>query len=339
MPAARFGRVIQPAPALRIRDLHKSYGTVHALRGIDLTIRPGQFFGLLGPNGAGKSTTIHILTGLVTFGRGEVQVLGRDVALDYRFTRRVIGLSPQEFRFDRFFPIREILILQGGYYGIPREEASRRADRLLERFGLAGKADHKIHRLSGGMKRRLVIAKAMIHDPEILILDEPTAGVDVELRRSLWAYLRELNRQGKTVVLTTHYIEEAEALCDEVAIIDQGRIVAQDAPQRLVEAGGDRRLEIELAAPPADGLPPSLAPHGPRLDGRLLSISAAHPRRILPGVLEDLYAADLKIEEVRIVESSLEEVFIRLTGRSIDVDTDARRLEDGTEKHGADEAA
>ncbi|MGH7589383.1 MAG: ABC transporter ATP-binding protein [Gemmatimonadota bacterium] len=314
----------EPVPAVRIRDLHKNYRSVQALGGIDLTLRPGQFFGLLGPNGAGKSTTIHILTGLVTFRRGDVQVLGRDVARDYRFTRRAIGLSPQEFRFDRFFPIREILILQAGYYGIARDEAARRADRLLERFGLADKADHKIHRLSGGMKRRLVIAKAMIHDPEILILDEPTAGVDVELRRSLWTYLRELNRQGKTVLLTTHYIEEAEALCDEVAIIDRGRIVAQDTPQRLVEAGGDRRLEIELVQPPADGLPASLDPHAPRLEGRLLSISAPHPRRILPGVLEDLYAADLKIDEVRIVESSLEEVFIRLTGRSIDVDTDTR---------------
>ncbi|HET6342284.1 MAG TPA: ABC transporter ATP-binding protein [Gemmatimonadota bacterium] len=314
----------EPVPAVRIRDLHKSYGSVQALGGIDLTIRPGQFFGLLGPNGAGKSTTIHILTGLVTFRRGDVQVVGRDVARDYRSTRRAIGLSPQEFRFDRFFPIREILILQAGYYGIARDDASRRADRLLERFGLSDKADHKIHRLSGGMKRRLVIAKAMIHDPEILILDEPTAGVDVELRRSLWTYLRELNRQGKTVLLTTHYIEEAEALCDEVAIIDRGRIVAQDTPQRLVEAGGDRRLEIELVQGPTDGLPATLDPHAPRLEGRLLSISAPHPRRILPGVLEDLYAADLKIDEVRIVESSLEEVFIRLTGRSIDVDTDAR---------------
>ena len=314
----------EPVPAVRIRDLHKSYGSVQALGGIDLTIRPGQFFGLLGPNGAGKSTTMYILTGLVTFRRGDVQVVGRDVARDYRSTRRAIGLSPQEFRFDRFFPIREILILQAGYYGIARDDASRRADRLLERFGLSDKADHKIHRLSGGMKRRLVIAKAMIHDPEILILDEPTAGVDVELRRSLWTYLRELNRQGKTVLLTTHYIEEAEALCDEVAIIDRGRIVAQDTPQRLVEAGGDRRLEIELVQGPTDGLPATLDPHAPRLEGRLLSISAPHPRRILPGVLEDLYAADLKIDEVRIVESSLEEVFIRLTGRSIDVDTDAR---------------
>lgn len=308
-------------PAIRIQDLYKSYGSVHALRGIDLVIRPGQFFGLLGPNGAGKSTTIHILTGLVTFSRGSVQILGRDTVRDYRRTRCAIGLAPQEFHFDRFFPIREILVLQAGYYGIPRHEATRRAERLLERFGLTEKADTKVHKLSGGMKRRLLIAKAMIHDPEILILDEPTAGVDVELRRSLWTYLRELNRRGKTVLLTTHYIEEAETLCDEVAIIDRGRIVTRGSPARLVESGGDRRLEIELDSPPENGLPGSLARYSPNLEGRLLSIAAAHPRRILPEVLDALYAAELRIEEVRIVESSLEEVFIRLTGRSIEVDT------------------
>ncbi|MGH7559084.1 MAG: ABC transporter ATP-binding protein [Gemmatimonadota bacterium] len=308
-------------PAIRIRDLHKSYGFVDALRGIDLTLRQGQFFGLLGPNGAGKSTTIHILTGLVTFRRGTVHVLGRDAERDYRQTRRAIGLAPQEFHFDRFFPIREILVLQAGYYGIPRDDATARADRLLERFGLTEKADTKVHKLSGGMKRRLLIAKAMIHDPEILILDEPTAGVDVELRRSLWSYLRELNRRGKTVLLTTHYIEEAETLCDEVAIIDRGRIVTQGSPERLVETGGHRRLEIELNSLPENGLPPTLQAYAPSLEGRLMSIAAAHPRRILPEVLNTLYAAELKIDEVRIVESSLEEVFIRLTGRSIDVDT------------------
>jgi ABC-2 type transport system ATP-binding protein len=171
------------SPAIEIRGLAKSYGDLRALEGIDLSIRRGQFFGLLGPNGAGKSTTIHILTGLVTFSEGSVRVLGHDVVRDYRITRRRIGLAPQEFNFDRFFPVREILILQAGYYGIPRREARRRADELLERFGLSSKADDKIWKLSGGMKRRLLIAKAMIHEPDILILDEPTAGVDVELRR------------------------------------------------------------------------------------------------------------------------------------------------------------
>jgi len=304
-------------PAIEIRGLAKTYGDVPALRGIDLTIRRGQFFGLLGPNGAGKSTTIHILTGLVTFSEGEVRVLGKDVVRDYRFTRRQIGLAPQEFNFDRFFPVREILILQAGYYGIPREEGARRADQLLERFGLVSKANDKIWKLSGGMKRRLLIAKAMIHEPEILILDEPTAGVDVELRRALWTYLRKLNAEGKTILLTTHYIEEAEELCEEVAIIDQGRIVAQGSPDDLVQAGGGRHLEIRLTEAPR-GLPQAVTSRDHFVDGDRVVIRAPHPRRIVADVLNGLYAFDLKITEVRIKESSLEEVFVQLTGRTIE---------------------
>lgn len=305
-------------PAIAIRGLEKRYGRLEALRGIDLTVPRGQFFGLLGPNGAGKSTTIHILTGLVTFDTGTVRVLGHDVVQGYRAARRAIGLAPQEFNFDRFFPIREILVLQAGYYGIPRREARRRADELLERFGLEDKANDKIWKLSGGMKRRLLIAKAMIHEPEILILDEPTAGVDVELRHTLWTYLRALNARGTTVVLTTHYIEEAEALCEEVAIIDRGRIVVQGSPQHLIETGGDRRLEIHLTEPPLAGLPPGLAAFDPHVEGDRVTIAAPHPRQIVADVLHALYAADLKITEVRIKESSLEEVFLRLTGRPLD---------------------
>lgn len=305
-------------PAIEVRALHKRYGNVHALRGIDLTIPRGRFFGLLGPNGAGKSTTIHIITGLVTRSEGEARVFGRDVVEEYRFTRRQIGLAPQEFNFDRFFPIREILVLQAGYFGVPREEARRRADDLLDRFGLASKADQKVHKLSGGMKRRLLIAKAMVHQPEILILDEPTAGVDVELRRSLWAYLRALNERGKTVLLTTHYIEEAEALCEEVAIIDEGDIVAQGSPDHLIEAGGDRYLEIHLTRPPEGPLPVSIAHLDPHVDARKVVIGSKHPRRIAAEVLNALYGAGLEITEVKIVESSLEEVFVQLTGHGID---------------------
>jgi ABC-2 type transport system ATP-binding protein len=304
-------------PAIEIRGLAKTYGDVRALCGIDLTIRRGQFFGLLGPNGAGKSTTIHILTGLVTFTEGSVRVLGRDVVDEYRFTRRRIGLAPQEFNFDRFFPVREILILQAGYYGIPRREAGRRADALLERFGLTSKADDKIWKLSGGMKRRLLIAKAMIHEPDILILDEPTAGVDVELRRALWIYLRKLNAEGKTILLTTHYIEEAEELCEEVAIIDRGRIVAQGSPDELVQAGGERHLEIRLTEPPRV-LPDAVTSRDHFVEGDRVVIRAAHPRQIVAEVLNGLYARDLKITEVRIKESSLEEVFVQLTGRTIE---------------------
>jgi ABC-2 type transport system ATP-binding protein len=308
-------------PAIEIRNLAKRYGEVRALNGIDLTIRRGQFFGLLGPNGAGKSTTIHILTGLVTFSEGQVRVLGNDVVEEYRLTRRRIGLAPQEFNFDRFFPVREILILQAGYYGIPRAEAGRRADALLERFGLTAKADDKIWKLSGGMKRRLLIAKAMIHEPEILILDEPTAGVDVELRRALWSYLRKLNAEGKTILLTTHYIEEAEELCEEVAIIDRGRIVAQGSPDALVQAGGERHLEIRLTEPPLV-LPDTVTSRDHFIDGDRVVIRSAHPRQIVAEVLNGLYASDLKITEVRIKESSLEEVFVQLTGRTIEMAPD-----------------
>ncbi len=305
-------------PAISIRGLAKSYGDVVALEGIDLDIPRGRFFGLLGPNGAGKSTTIHILTGLATLERGEALVMGRNVVKEYRFTRRMIGLAPQEFNFDRFFPIRELLVLQAGYFGIERREASRRAEELLERFGLTEKAGDRIHKLSGGMKRRLLIAKAMIHDPEILILDEPTAGVDVELRRALWTYLRELNEAGKTVLLTTHYIEEAEALCEEVAIIDRGRIIARGSPEHLIATGGERHLEIRLTEPLEGPLPASIAAREASVEGDVLVVRAPHPRRIVGDVLEALYAADLKITEVRIVESSLEDVFVDLTGRAIE---------------------
>jgi ABC-2 type transport system ATP-binding protein len=322
-------------PAIEIRDLAKRYGEVRALSGIDLTIRRGQFFGLLGPNGAGKTTTIHILTGLVTFTDGQVRVLGNDVVAEYRLTRRRIGLAPQEFNFDRFFPAREILILQAGYYGIPRKEAGRRADALLERFGLTSKANDKIWKLSGGMKRRLLIAKAMIHEPEILILDEPTAGVDVELRRALWSYLRKLNAEGKTILLTTHYIEEAEELCEEVAIIDRGRIVAQGSPDALVQAGGERQLEIRLTEPPLV-LPDAVTSRDHFVDGDRVVIGSAHPRQIVAEVLNGLYAEGLKITEVRIKESSLEEVFVQLTGRTIEMAPEAEPAGD-TDASGAPE--
>ena len=227
-------------PAIQITGLVKRYGTVEALKGIDLSIPQGAFFGLLGPNGAGKSTLINILTGLASPTAGHASVLGHDVVRHYRASRRLIGLTPQEFNFDRFFSILELLVYQGGYFGLRGKEARRRAEELLARFGLWDKRAEKITRLSGGMKRRLLIAKAMIHDPPILILDEPTAGVDVELRRDMWDYWRQLNAAGKTIVLTTHYLEEASALCRTLAIIDLGRIMACGETASVeAAAGGD----------------------------------------------------------------------------------------------------
>jgi len=225
-------------PAITIKALHKSYGDVRALAGIDLEIPAGSFFGLLGPNGAGKSTLIHVLTGLASPTSGEAYVFGSDVVREYRKTRRLIGVAPQEFNFDRFFSILDLLVYQGGYFGMPKKAARKRAEELLVRFGLWEKRNEKSPKLSGGMKRRLLIAKAMIHDPPVLILDEPTAGVDVELRRDLWKYWREQNAAGRTIVLTTHYLEEAEALCRTLAVIDLGKIIACGTKEEVVAGGG-----------------------------------------------------------------------------------------------------
>ncbi len=209
--------------AIEIRNLHKSYDDTAALCGIDLTIKPGEFYGLLGPNGAGKTTTIGIITGLVKLESGSVSVFGKDIITDYRFTRSRIGVSPQEFTSDWFFSIEKLLIFQAGYYGIPKKDALPRVEEVMKKLGLYEKREEKIRFLSGGMKRRFMIAKSLVNDPDILILDEPTAGVDVELRRMLWEYLNELHGKGKTILLTTHYIEEAEKLCERVSIINDGR--------------------------------------------------------------------------------------------------------------------
>ena len=222
-------------PAIEIKGLKKSYGDVHALDGVDIKISQGEFFGLLGPNGAGKTTTINILTGLVFRDQGSTLVFGKDTVSDYRFTRSKIGIAAQEFSVDWFFPIEKLLFFQAGYYGISTEKAKSKVDELLDRLGLDKKRDSRLRQLSGGMKRRFQIAKALVHDPEILILDEPTAGVDVELRHDLWKYLKELHHSGKTILLTTHYIEEAELLCENVAIIDEGKILKMGSPKKLTK--------------------------------------------------------------------------------------------------------
>ena len=219
------------SPAIEIKGLTKSYGNVHALNGVDIKINEGEFFGLLGPNGAGKTTTINILTGLVFRDKGSTEVFGKDTVNDYRFTRSKIGIAAQEFSVDWFFPIEKLLFFQAGYYGIRMKDAKPTIDKLLARLGLEKKKDARLRQLSGGMKRRFQLAKALVHDPDIIILDEPTAGVDVELRRDLWQYLRDLHYKGKTILLTTHYIEEAELLCENVAIIDEGKILKEGSPK------------------------------------------------------------------------------------------------------------
>jgi len=302
-------------PAIQINQLCKIYeGGFEALKGIDLTIPQGTFFGLLGPNGAGKTTTIGILTGLVNLTSGSATVLGNDILKDYRITRRQMGLSPQELNFDVFFTIEKLLILQAGYYGIPSNEAQERAKLMLSHFGLSDKANNTSRELSGGMKRRVQIAKALVHDPPIIILDEPTAGVDIELRHMLWDYLRQLNKQGKTILLTTHYIEEAEALCDDVAIIDQGQIVIQGSPKNLISELGSAALEIRIHDQ-TDEINLEKWTHS-RKNG-ILHITTANPEGDMTKVIQELTRQNVSIEEVRICKSSLEDVFLKMTGRSI----------------------
>jgi ABC-2 type transport system ATP-binding protein len=226
--------------ALKIDNLVKRYGDFTAVNGISLDVPEGEFFGLLGPNGAGKTTTINSIVGLSSITSGSIQLFGLDVVKDWRPARRTVGLSPQEYNFDRYLNIRDVLLYQAGYYGFRGKEIERRADELLERFDLTSKAKQPFTRLSGGMKRRLTIARALMHQPKLLILDEPTAGVDVELRLELWAFLRELNRDGTTIILTTHYLEEAEELCTRIGIIEAGKIVALDSTKNLV---GERTLQ------------------------------------------------------------------------------------------------
>jgi ABC-2 type transport system ATP-binding protein len=221
-------------PALKVEKLKKRYSTgVLALDGISLEVEAGRFFGLLGPNGAGKTTLINSIVSLARPDSGSVEVYGRDAYREFREARRMIGVSPQEINLDKFLTVEETMLFHAGYYGVPKAKAKERTEELLERFALTDKRKQRVNTLSGGMKRRVLFARALMHDPKVLFLDEPTAGVDVELRYKLWGYIRELNRGGLTILLTTHYLEEAEALCEEIALINGGRIVAQGAIEEL----------------------------------------------------------------------------------------------------------
>ena len=233
-------------PALKVDKLVKRYGDFTAVDGISFEVHEGEFFGLLGPNGAGKTTTINATVGLAKITSGAISLFGHDVERDWRTARRQVGLAPQEYNFDRYLNIRDVLIFQAGYYGIRGKAVNARADMLLERFDLASKAKQPYIKLSGGMKRRLTLARALIHEPKLVILDEPTAGVDVELRLELWSLLRELNTNGTTIILTTHYLEEAEELCDRIGIIQAGKLVALETTQQLIGDGSLQDIFLEL---------------------------------------------------------------------------------------------
>tara|TARA_Y100001970_G_C14227511_1_gene856561 strand:- start:736 stop:1647 length:912 start_codon:yes stop_codon:yes gene_type:complete len=297
--------------SIKIRNLKKVYdGNLEALKGINLDIPKGSFFGLLGPNGAGKTTTIGIITGLVNITSGVVEVMGHNVINNYKQARKLIGLSPQELNFDVFFPIKDVLALNAGYYGLSKKDAYERANIMLEQFGLIKKSKNTARELSGGMKRRVQIAKALVHDPEILILDEPTAGVDIELRHMLWDYLKQINNDGKTIILTTHYIEEAEALCDEIAIIDNGKIIRQDTPKNLVNMLGDNNIMVRFNF---NGNLPDLSPFNYRVENDLINFSTNDPNKDLPKIIAKLNESSINILEVNTSKSSLEEVFVKLT--------------------------
>jgi ABC-2 type transport system ATP-binding protein len=296
--------------AVRIRGLEKAFigahASVHALRGVDLDIEQGEFFALLGPNGAGKTTLISILAGLTRATAGTAQVMGHDVVRDYRQARRQLGVVPQELVFDPFFTVRESLVFQAGYFGLRRDDAW--IDELLAHLGLTDKADTNMRRLSGGMKRRALVAQALVHRPPVIVLDEPTAGVDVELRQSLWAFIRQLNAQGHTILLTTHYLEEAETLCQRVAMLKDGRIVALDRTANLMRAGAERRLVLEIDAPE---LPAFLLPRLKGREGARYVLDLPEYTE-LEAILANLRQAGVGIRDLAVRQPDLEEVFIKV---------------------------
>ena len=281
-----------------------------------MTIDQGEFFGMLGPNGAGKTTTINILTGLVFNDRGSTQVFGRDTVTDYRFTRSKIGIAAQELSIDWFFPIERLLYFQAGYYGIAPRKAKSNIDNLLKRLGLDKKRDSRLRQLSGGMKRRFQLAKALVHDPDIIILDEPTAGIDVELRRDLWQYLRDLHSAGKTILLTTHYIEEAELLCEKVAIIDQGKVLKEGAPKALTRELGKAGITVQLNQD-AENLEKHLSGFTYTAEDNRIHFVVKDPDSSLPEIIHKLSQMELHIQNITTNSSSLEDVFLSLTGKSI----------------------
>jgi ABC-2 type transport system ATP-binding protein len=294
-------------PAIHVERVSKSYGPLRALDEVSLMIDQGEFFGLLGPNGAGKTTLISILAGLALASGGAARVMGYDVVAQYREARRALGVVPQELVFDPFFTVREALTFQSGYFGLRDNRGW--IDEVMHHLDLAVRADTNMRALSGGMKRRVLVAQALVHKPPVIVLDEPTAGVDVELRQALWHFIRRLNRDGHTIVLTTHYLEEAEALCGRIAMLKQGRVVALDTTQNLLHRHSGCYLELRLAP---DRLPASLEPlvSMRRDEGgyRLALRDYAAVER----VVAELRASEIEILELEVMHPDLEEVFVQI---------------------------
>jgi ABC-2 type transport system ATP-binding protein len=290
--------------AVAVTDVARRFGSVQALDGVDLVVEEGEFFGLLGPNGAGKTTLISIMAGLTRPDRGGVRILGHDVIADYRSARRNLGVVPQELVFDPFFSVRETLQMQSGYFGLRRNDAW--IDEILHHLDLTAKANANMRSLSGGMKRRVLVGQALVHKPPVIVLDEPTAGVDVELRQSLWGFIRKLNRDGHTIILTTHYLEEAEALCGRIAMLKAGRVVALDTTQNLLAQFAG--LTVRLAA---SRIPANWQARIVKQGAGLFQIGLESY-----GELEALLAAmrneNIAIVELALAETDLEQVFLRI---------------------------
>ncbi len=297
-------------PAISFQSISKAYpspkgpagATFLAVDGVSLDIEEGEFFGLLGPNGAGKTTMISMLAGLTRPSSGRVSVLGSNVQSDFAQARRKLGVVPQELVFDPFFNVREALRIQSGYFGVKNNDAW--IDELLESLGLSDKADANMRQLSGGMKRRVLVAQALVHKPPVIVLDEPTAGVDVELRQTLWQFIAKLNKQGHTVLLTTHYLEEAEALCGRIAMLKSGRIVALDRTSELLKAASSNVLRFKV-----DGVLPKILADQARITGRIVQFPA-HDALEIEGFLTAVRESGLVAQDVEIRKADLEDVFL-----------------------------
>jgi ABC-2 type transport system ATP-binding protein len=298
--------------AIQINNVEKSYRALKAVNGISLSIEEGEFFGLLGPNGAGKTTLISIIAGLNRADSGTVEVHGHDVVSDYRQARKLLGVVPQELVFDPFFTVRETLRMQSGYYGLKNNDPW--IDEVMHHLDLTNKADANMRALSGGMKRRVLVAQALVHKPPVIVLDEPTAGVDVELRQTLWKFISRLNREGHTVVLTTHYLEEAQALCNRVAMLKAGQVVALDSTSALIKRISGSQLVVQLASGALPDELKELVSHPEELvRGNKYTLRVNEYKDVEP-ILAKLRLSGAVIEDMQLQQADLEDVFIQIMG-------------------------
>ena len=298
-------------PAIQVERVFKHYGPLQALGNVGLEVQTGEFFGLLGPNGAGKTTLISILAGLTIASSGSARVMGFDVRRQYREARRALGVVPQELVFDPFFTVRETLTIQSGYFGI--RNGRDWIDEVMHHLDLSDKADTNMRALSGGMKRRVLVAQALVHKPPVIVLDEPTAGVDVELRQALWRFVRRLNQDGHTIVLTTHYLEEAEALCGRIAMLKEGKIVALDTTQNLLRMHSGCYVELRLEP---DRLPERLLPDVVERRANGAYRLALRDYVDLEDLMRELRAAGVRVHELEVMQPDLEEVFVQIMHRA-----------------------